>query len=195
MTSGETTLLRRTVLIVASLNIAYFCIEFWVARAIGSVSLYADSVDFLEDASINALVLVAIGMSAAYRRIVGLGFVVLLMVPSLAALWTAWDKLNHPTPADPLQLTLTATGALLVNGYCAYLLAKVHHTGGSLSRAAFLSARNDTLANIAMIGAGLATAATRSIWPDLIVGLAIAGLNAGAAVEVYEAARGETDGD
>jgi Co/Zn/Cd efflux system component len=35
------------------------------------------------------------------------------------------------------------------------------------SRAAFLSARNDVLANVAIVAAGLATAATLSVWPDL----------------------------
>ncbi|MGE0024841.1 MAG: cation transporter, partial [Hyphomicrobium sp.] len=44
---------RRIVLTVALLNLAYFGIEFAVALSIGSVSLFADSVDFLEDASIN----------------------------------------------------------------------------------------------------------------------------------------------
>lgn len=185
--------LRRTVAIVAGLNLAYFFVEFAVARAIGSVALFADSIDFLEDASVNALVLVAIGLSAAYRRIAGLGFAVLLLIPSVAALWTAWEKLANPTVVSALPLTVTAIGALIVNGTCAYMLARVHHTGGSLSKAAFLSARNDVLANIAIIAAGLATALVPSIWPDVIVGLAIAALNANAAFEVYEAAIGETD--
>jgi hypothetical protein len=43
--------LRQTVLLVALLNLAYFGVEFGVAIAIGSVSLFADSVDFREDAS------------------------------------------------------------------------------------------------------------------------------------------------
>jgi Co/Zn/Cd efflux system component len=59
--------LRKVVLLVASLNLAYFGIEFAVALAIGSVSLFADSVDFLEDASINFLIAVALGWSAAWR--------------------------------------------------------------------------------------------------------------------------------
>ncbi|MSP82982.1 MAG: cation transporter, partial [Alphaproteobacteria bacterium] len=46
---------RRVVRIVAILNFGYFGIEFAVALAIGSVSLFADSVDFLEDASVNVL--------------------------------------------------------------------------------------------------------------------------------------------
>ena len=72
------------------------------------------------------------------------------------------------------------------------MLARYRHRGGSLTRAAFLSARNDALANIAIVGAGLATAYLwQSAWPDLVVGLAIASLNADAAREVFMAARRE----
>ena len=39
--------LRRVVVIVALLKLAYFGVEFAVARAIGSVSLFAESVHFL----------------------------------------------------------------------------------------------------------------------------------------------------
>lgn len=190
-TPAQLDALRRTVMIVAVLNLAYFAIEFWMAQAINSVALFADSIDFLEDASVNLLVLLAIGLTPFYRRLAGFGFAVLLVVPSLAALWTVWNKLYHPTIPDTLILTTTALGALIVNGYCAYLLARVRNTGGSLSKAAFLSARNDMFANIAMIGAGAATAVWPSIWPDVIVGLAIAALNADAAFEVYKAASGE----
>ena len=45
--------LRRAVTWAAALNLAWFGVEFGVARAIGSVSLFADSIDFLEDASVN----------------------------------------------------------------------------------------------------------------------------------------------
>jgi Co/Zn/Cd efflux system component len=56
--------LRQTALLVAFLNLAYFGVEFAVAIAIGSVSLFADSVDFLEDASLNFLIAVGLGWSA-----------------------------------------------------------------------------------------------------------------------------------
>ena len=41
--------IRRAVTFVALLNLSYFVVEFSVAMAIGSVSLFADSIDFLED--------------------------------------------------------------------------------------------------------------------------------------------------
>jgi len=128
--------LRQTVLLVALLNLAYFGVEFGVAIAIGSVSLFADSVDFLED-------------------------------------------------------SLTGAGALAVNLICALMLARFRSHAGSLTRAAFLSARNDAYANVAIVLAGFLTLVTLSAWPDLVVGLGIAVLNADAARDVLAAARKE----
>ena len=184
--------LRRTVRLVALLNLGYFGIEFAVALAIGSVSLFADSVDFLEDASVNLLILVALGWSARRRARVGMALAAILLVPGLATLWTAWQKFNLPVAPEPLPLTLAGLGALLVNLSCAFMLARYRHHSGSLTKAAFLSARNDALANVAIIAAGLVTAfAWASAWPDLVVGLAIALMNADAAREVWDAAREE----
>jgi Co/Zn/Cd efflux system component len=185
-------ILRRTMIAVALLNCAYFGIEFAVGLAIGSVSLFADSVDFLEDASINFLIVFGLGWSAQRRARLSMLLALILIVPALAGLWTAWQKLMSPTPPVPVPLTLTGLGALAVNVTCALLLAKFRDHGGSLTKAAFLSARNDTIANIAIILAGAVTALLwRSAWPDLIVGLGVAAMNADAARDVWNAARDE----
>ena len=183
--------LRRTVLIVALLNLGYFGIEFTAALQINSVSLFADSVDFLEDASVNLLIFVAIGWTALRRAHVGMVLAGLMAVPALAFLWTLWQKYLAPVAPDASVLTYVGLGALAVNLFCAFLLAKHRKTAGSLTRAAFLSARNDAVANGAIIAAGLLTAFHPSIWPDLIVGLGIAAMNLDAAVEVWEAAQAE----
>ena len=65
--------LRNVVILVASLNLTYFGVEFGVATAIGSVSLFADSVDFLEDTSLNFLIAVALGWTAIKRARLGDG--------------------------------------------------------------------------------------------------------------------------
>lgn len=183
--------LRRTVRFVALANLAYFGVEFAVARAIGSVALFADSVDFLEDASINFLILVALGWSLRLRARVGMLLAGILLIPSVAALWTAIARLADPAAPDPVSLSLAGAGALLVNVACAVALARHRHHGSSLARAAFLSARNDALANVAIITAGFVTAATLSGLPDLIVGVGIGALNIGAAWEVWQVARAE----
>jgi Co/Zn/Cd efflux system component len=183
--------LKKIVLIVALANLAYFGVEFAVALSIGSVSLFADSVDFLEDALVNILIFAAIGLSLAARARVGMALAAILLIPGLATLITAWDKYQAPIPPDPFYLTVTGAGALLVNVACAFLLARFRTHRGSLTRAAFLSARNDAFANIAIISAGAVTAGTLSAWPDLIVGIGIAIMNADAAREVWQAARDE----
>ncbi len=184
--------LRTAVLLVALLNLAYFGIEFAVALSIGSVSLFADSVDFLEDASVNLLVFFALAWSAATRARVGMLLAGVLLLPALAFLWSLWGKFTHPVPPEPFALTLAGAGALGVNFTCALILARFRAHSGSLTRAAFLSARNDAIANVGIILAGLLTAFIwRSVWPDVIVGLAIAALNIDAAREIWEAARDE----
>jgi Co/Zn/Cd efflux system component len=183
---------RRAVRWVAILNLAYFGVEFGVALAIGSVSLFADSVDFLEDASVNLLILLALGWSARSRAKLGMGLAAVLLAPAAATLWTAWRKLGAPLAPAPLPLSLAGLGALAINLGCAVLLARFREHSGSLSRAAFLSARNDAFANLAIIAAGLVTAFVwPTAWPDLAVGVAIALINLDAAREVWEAAREE----
>ncbi|TFF14436.1 cation transporter [Pseudomonas sp. BCA14] len=133
--------LRRAVAIVGLANLAYFFVEFGVAQRIGSVSLFADSVDFLEDAAINFLIFGALGWSLRNRARIGMVLAGVLLIPALALFWTAWQKFNAPTPPDPWVLSITGLGALTINVSCAFLLVKFRHHSGSLSRAAFLSAR------------------------------------------------------
>lgn len=185
--------LRRAVRFVAVANLAYFGVEFAVAQSIGSVSLFADSVDFLEDAAINLLILLALGWSATARARMGKGLALVILVPGIAAIWTAIAKFGAPVAPAAVPLTLAGAGALVVNLTCALRLARHRHGSGSLTRAAFLSARNDVFANIAIIAAGLVTALTLSFWPDLIVGIAI--VNADAAKEIWQEARREATPD
>jgi Co/Zn/Cd efflux system component len=184
--------LRAAVLIVALLNVAYFGIEFAVALNIHSVSLFADSVDFLEDTSVNLLIFFALAWSGRTRARIGMVMAAILLVPALAFLWALWGKFNNPIPPEPFALSATGLGALVINSGCALLLARFRSHGGSLTRAAFLSARNDAIANVAIIAAGLVTANWwPSFWPDVIVGLGIAVMNLDAAREVWEAAHEE----
>lgn len=185
--------LRRAVLIVALLNLAYFGVEFAVALAIGSVSLFADSIDFLEDTSVNLLILLALAWSLRARARVGMALAIVLLLPALGTAWALWSKFTTPVPPEPFALSLTGAGALVINLSCAFLLARFRAHSGSLTRAAFLSARNDAVANVAIIVAGLITAFTLSVWPDVIVGIGIAIMNMDAAREVWEAAREEHD--
>ena len=112
-------------------------------------------------------------------------------MPGLATLWALWRQIASGVAPEATSLTLTGLGALAINSGCALLLTRFRDHSGSLTRAAFLSARNDAYANIAIIGAGLVTLIWPQPWPDVIVGIGIALLNADAARDVWHAARRE----
>lgn len=190
-TNKDESALRRVVFIVALLNFAYFGIEFGIAVAIKSVSLFADSIDFLEDTFLNLLIFIALGWSIQHRALVGMLLSGVLLIPGLTTLWSAWEKLHLPLAPDPVLLSLTGLGALIVNFSCAFMLVRFRSHGSSMAKAAFFSARNDVFANIAIIAAALVTSVTLSHWPDLIVGIGILIINLDAASKVYSAARKE----
>ncbi|GAC1421455.1 MAG: cation diffusion facilitator family transporter [Acidobacteriaceae bacterium] len=183
--------LHQVVLIVALANLSYFGVEFMAARRIGSVSLFADSIDFLEDACLNLLILVALSWNAKNRARLGMALAGLLPVPAIEFGITAWHKLHSMAAPSPLALSLTGLGALAVNFGCALLLAGHRYRSGSLTNAAFLSSRNDVAANVAILAASGISVIWRSGWPDMLVGVGIAWMNADAAWKILKAARRE----
>lgn len=194
MTSPLSEELRHVTRRVAAMNLAFFGVEFAVATAIGSVSLFADSIDFLEDTAINLLILLALGCGPRRRAILGGVLAGLLLVPAAATAWPAWQAWSRGTVPEPAALTATGLGALAVNLTCALMLARWRDGASSLTRADFLSARNDVAANVAIIAAGMITAIVASPLPDLIVGPGILLMSLDAAVDILRAARREWRG-
>lgn len=183
--------LRRVVLTVALLNFAYFFVEFTVALAAGSVSLLADGVDFLEDTSINLLIFIALGWPLARRAVMGKAMALIILGPATFAGWEAFERFSDPVAPAVVPVVLASLGAIVVNGTSAWLLARHRSHGGSLSRAAFLSARNDVVINVSIIAMAALTAATGSGWPDLVLGCFIIALALHAAYEVWEVSEEE----
>ncbi|WP_395656987.1 cation transporter [Nocardioides sp.] len=183
--------LRRVVLVVALLNLSYFFVEITVAVAAGSVSLLADSVDFLEDTAVNLLIFVALGWPLARRAAMGKLMALVILVPASVAAVEAVRRFTDPVPPEVLPVVLASLGAIAVNGTSAWLLVRVRHHGGSLSTAAFLSARNDVLVNLAIIGMALVTLWSGSGWPDLVLGCFIILIALHAAYEVWEVSEEE----
>ena len=183
--------LRRAVLIVALLNLAYFFVEFIASLAIGSASLAADSADFLEDTAINLLVFFAVAWPAQRRRAAGSVLAALILIPAIAAIVMVVTKLINPVAPSPEGLTGVAVGALVVNVICAVILLRLRDQGSSLAKGAWLAARNDALANLLIIVAGLLTFVWSTAWFDIVVGAIIAVINLSAAKEVWEESREE----
>ena len=167
----------KTISLVILLNFIYFFIEFFFAKQIGSVSLFADSIDFLEDASTNFIALVFINLSVIYRKYLTCLLLGVFILPAISAIFLIIQKINTPDFPEPFTLTYVATGALVVNLFCSLLLKKYKSANNTLLKLIYFSARNDVLSNLAIISAGLITMIYSSQLPDLVVGTFILIIN------------------
>lgn len=167
------------------INLFYFFFESFCAHKINSVTLFADSIDFLEDISINLLILLLINSK---KKILILPFVLsfFMLIPAMLSLQTIWQQLLFKETPNAFILTYVSLGALIVNFICTLVLSSYRKTDSNLIFVAFLSARNDVIANISMIMSGLITIIYPSIWPDIIVGIIIFIINVSSVKKILE---------
>lgn len=88
----------------------------------------------------------------------------LILIPAIAAIVMVVTKLINPVAPSPEGLTGVAVGALVVNVICAVILLRLRDQGSSLAKGAWLAARNDALANLLIIVAGLLTFVWSTAW-------------------------------
>lgn len=183
--------LKSIVARVAILNLSYFAIEFYFAQRFNSVALFSDSLDFLEDASVNILIFLSFSLAVIWRARLNYIFAFLLLLPGCSFLYNALQQIAKPITPNGDGMSIVGLGALCVNIYCAMILNKFKEIKGGLAKAAYFSARNDAIANILIIIAGIVTLFWLSAIPDLIVGSMIFLMNADSARAILKATNRE----
>ena len=183
--------LKSIVARVAILNLSYFAIEFYFAQRFNSVALFSDSLDFLEDASVNILIFLSFSLAVIWRARLSYIFAFLLLLPGCSFLYNALQQISNPNTPNGDGMSIVGLGALCVNVYCAIILNKFKEIKGGLAKAAYFSARNDAIANVLIIIAGIVTFFWLSAIPDLIVGSMIFLMNADSARAILKAANRE----
>lgn len=177
--AGELEQLRssqsRVLYIVLAINAVGFVLEFTAGWVANSTALLGDSLDMFGDASVYALTLFVLDRSRRARASAGLfkgGFMLLF---GLVVVADAIRKLMiQEVPAADWMGAVGAI-ALLANGICFAMLYR-HRADNFNMRSTWLCSRNDLFANISVIIAAGLVAVTNTLWPDIIVGLAIAAL-------------------
>ena len=183
--------LKSIVARVAILNLSFFAIEFYFAQRFNSVALFSDSLDFLEDASVNILIFLSFSLSVIWRARLSYIFAFLLLLPGCSFLYNALQQISNPITPNGDGMSIVGLGALCINSYCAMILNKFKEIKGGLAKAAYFSARNDAIANVLIIIAGIVTLFWLSAIPDLIVGSLIFLMNADSARAILKAANRE----
>lgn len=166
---------RRTLVLLLSINAAMFAVELGVGWFAQSMGLIADSLDMLADAGVYTLALFAVGSTTRRKTHAATASgLIQLTLAGGAALESLRRALQGSEPGS-LRMIVVSLVALCANAACVFLLRK-HRHGEIHMRASWIFSTTDVQVNVGVILAGVLVMATRSAWPDLMIGLAISGL-------------------
>jgi Co/Zn/Cd efflux system component len=84
-------------------------------------------------------------------------------------------KIIHPIVPVAETITFISLIALVANLVCLFLLTRYKKTDLN-TKSAWTCSRNDVVANVGVMIAGLLVGYFNSMWPDLMVGFAIASI-------------------
>ena len=181
---------RKALWIVLAINAAMFAIEASAGLHAGSVSLQADSLDFFGDAANYALALFVLGHTLRWRATAAL---VKGATMAVFGIWILGVAVYRAVVLGvPSAMVMGGVGviALVANMVCAVILFRFRG-GDSNRRSVWICSRNDALGNIAVVLAASGVFLTGTKWPDLLVGVVIAGLALAGARQIIAQARGE----
>lgn len=163
----------RVLIILLAINAGMFVLELCIGWWAQSTALIADAMDMLADALVYGVSLYAVGKAMTIKvhaaRIsgklqIGLGLLVL------------GDILRRfIVGSEPVSALMMGMGlvALVANVACVILIAG-HREGEVHMRASWIFSKNDVIANLGVILAGMLVAWTGSRLPDLIIGSLVA---------------------
>ncbi|WP_110686512.1 cation transporter [Salinicola aestuarinus] len=177
--AGELAQLRgaqaRVLYWVLGINGSMFLIESLAGWLIGSTALLADSLDMFGDATVYALTLYALDRSGRTRAGAALIKGLFMLVFGLAVIAQAIHKSLWGTVPEAGAMGIAGIVALAANAVCFVMLLRYRSADLNM-RSTWICSRNDLIANTSVVLAAVAVAITDTLWPDVIVGLAIAAL-------------------
>ena len=138
-----------------------------------STALIADSLDMLADAAVYGISLYAVGRQPLAKvtaaRLSGISQIVLGGLVALDIL----RRLVFGSEPESLIMIVVGVFALAANSVCLKLISR-HKDGEVHMRASWIFSKNDLIANLGVILAGILVATTGSRIPDLVIGVAVA---------------------
>ena len=171
------------------INAAMFIVESGAGLAANSTALLADSVDMLGDAIVYGFSLYVVGRGLAWQSRAALLKGLIMAAFGLGILVQVALKLTRGLAPGVETMSLVGLLALAANLVCLRLLWR-HREDDVNMRSAWICSRNDVIGNVSVLVAAAAVWLSGSPWPDIVVGLLVAGVFGRSAVAVLaDAAR------
>ena len=174
-----------TLKVVLVINAGMFLLEFAAGFFAASTALLADSLDMFGDALVYGFSLYVVSRNDWWKAVSAAIKSGLMALFGLFVLGQATYKFFNPAAPQFEIIGVIGLLALAANGVCLLLLWR-HRAEDVNMRSVWLCSRNDIIANVSVILAGLGVWLTGSQLPDLLVGLGIAVLFLRTAFHVFQ---------
>jgi Co/Zn/Cd efflux system component len=178
---------RHALSVVLVINLSMFLIELGAGLRAHSSALLADSADMLGDAVVYGFSLYIVGRGSIWQARSALLKGALMGVFGAGILAEAGTKLVRGVVPGAALMSAVGLLALAANAVVLGLLWR-HRADDLNMRSVWLCSRNDVVANVGVLVAALGVRLTDRAWPDIVVGVAIAGLLVMSAAGVIRAA-------
>jgi Co/Zn/Cd efflux system component len=174
---------RRTLQIVLLINAVMFLTESVAGVLAHSTALFADSLDMLGDAVVYGFSLYVIGRGIAWQARAALLKGLIMAAFGIGLLVQVAFKITRGVTPTVEVMGVVGTLAFAANLWCLALLWR--RRGDDINmRSAWICSRNDVIGNVSVLVAAAAVWLTGSPWPDIIVGLLVAGVFCRSAIGV-----------
>jgi len=183
---------ERSVLVtLLVINGFMFCAELILGIIADSTGLVADSIDMLADAVVYGVALYAVGRANSVKISAARwsGFFQIALACGVLA-----DIIRRLVfGSEPHSWLMFGVGlvALAANVTCLVILSK-HRKGDVHMRASWIFSKNDVIANVGVITAGLLVYFSGTRWPDLVIGLLIVFVVIRGGIQILKDAAGES---
>ena len=182
---------RKALVYLLLINGTMFVVEMIAGVLASSTALIADSLDMLADATVYGISLYAVGKSQFRKtQTASLSGIFQMTLAGLVLLDVVRKFVSSSEPNSTSMIGIGAI-ALAANIVCLCLISK-HREGDVHMRASWIFSKNDVIANISVMVAGLLVILFNSQLPDLFIGLAIALLVLRGGIQILQEARGKT---
>lgn len=166
---------RRILWVALAINLTMFGVEILSGLGAQSVSLLADSLDFLGDAANYGVSLFVLGMALRWRARASLLKGATMAAFGIGIIFVTGRHAFSNTMPDVPVMGVVGTIAFVANVIVALLLFRFRK-GDSNMASVWICSRNDALGNLAVLLAAVGVFGVGAGWPDFAVGAIMSAL-------------------
>ena len=181
---------RRVFRIVLWINITMFLVEAVAGILSNSTALLADSVDMLGDAIVYGFSLYVVGRGAMWQARAAALKGLIMAAFGLGVLAQVIVMVVQGLVPSANVMGVVGVLAFAANVFCLLLLWR--HRGDDINmRSAWVCSRNDVIGNAGVLLAAVGVSLTGAAWPDIAIGLLVAGVFCRSAILILRDVRQE----